>query len=243
MTDINTLMYTEGIEDMLEVLERRSKESASEYVRRVLEYNIVHMRLLPGEQLQEKALAEALNVSRTPIREAILELKRRNIIDIYPQHGTFVSYLDNGYSDDIRYLRYVFEAELMAKACEIRDREIIDRMYENLQLQKLYIWRDRDRFLTLDDEFHGAIYSMCGRDFIYQVVRESSLHFDRMRLISYDLDSARELIDEHAAMIEVIETADAQRARALCQRHLTRALSDYDRIKRMYPQYFKPEKG
>ena len=74
MTDINTLMYTEGIEDMLEVLERRSKESASEYVRRVLEYNIVHMRLLPGEQLQEKALAEALNVSRTPIREAILEL-------------------------------------------------------------------------------------------------------------------------------------------------------------------------
>ena len=228
---------------MLEILERRKKESASEYVRRVLEYNIVHMKLLPGEQLQEKLLAELLNVSRTPIREAILELKRRNIINIYPQHGTYVSYLDSAYSDDIRYLRYVFETKLLENACEIRDREVIDRMYENVQLQKLYIWRDRDRFLLLDDEFHGAIYSMCKRGSIYQIVRENSLHFDRMRLISYDLESSRELIDEHAAMIEAIETADAMRARELCQRHLTRAISDYDRIKRKYPQYFKPEKG
>ena len=54
---------------MMLVLERQKRESASEYVKRVLEYNIVHMKLLPGEQLQEKVLAEQLSVSRTPIRE------------------------------------------------------------------------------------------------------------------------------------------------------------------------------
>lgn len=228
---------------MLKILERHKRESASEYVKRILEYNIVHMQLLPGEQLQEKALAEQLSVSRTPIREAILELKRRNIINIYPQHGTYVSYLDNRYSNDIRYLRYVFESTLMEQACAIRDKEIINRMYENVQLQKLYIWRDRGRFLLLDDEFHEAIYDMCGYDTIYGIVRENSMHFDRMRMISYDLDTAQELIDEHAAMIEAIEAGEGTRAKALCEKHLTRAISDYDRIKEKYPQYFKPEKG
>ena len=228
---------------MMLVLERQKRESASEYVKRVLEYNIVHMKLLPGEQLQEKVLAEQLSVSRTPIREAILELKRRNIINIYPQHGTFVSYLDNKCSNDIRYLRYVFEAALMEKACQVRDKAIIDRMYENVQLQKLYIWRDCDRFLLLDDEFHGAIYSMCDCAAIFDMVRENSLHFDRMRMISYDLDTSPELIDEHAAMIRAIEDGNAPQARALCEKHLTRALSDYGHILKKYPQYFRQERG
>lgn len=227
---------------MLEVLPRKKKESASEYVKRVLEYNIIHMKLLPGEQLQEKILAEQLDVSRTPIREAILELKRRNIINVYPQHGTYVSYLDIKYSDDIRYLRYVFEGALVERACEIRDQATINRMYENVQLQKLYIRRDRDRFLQLDDEYHEAIYDMCNCGMVYGIVRENSLHFDRLRMISYDLDSACELIDEHAAIIESIENGEKQRARALCERHLTRAISDLDRIREKYPQYFRPEK-
>lgn len=226
---------------MLEILKRKKKESASEYAKRVLEYNIVHMKMLPGEQIQEKVLAEQMNVSRTPIREAILELKRRNIINIYPQHGTYVSYLEKKYSDDIRYLRYVFESTLIERACEIRNAEIIDRMYENVQLQKLYIWRDRDRYLLLDDEYHECIYEMCDCKTIYGIVRENSLHFDRMRMISYDLDSARELIDEHAEMVDAIEKGDRARARRLCEQHLTRAISDYDRIREKYPQYFKSE--
>ena len=77
---------------------------------------------------------------------------------------------------------------------------------------------------------------------VYGIVRENSLHFDRMRMISYDLDSACELIDEHAAIIESIENGEKQRARALCERHLTRAISDLDRIREKYPQYFRPEK-
>lgn len=227
---------------MLEILSRKKKESASEYVKRILEYNIIHMRLLPGEQLQEKVLAEQLNVSRTPIREAILELKRRNIINVYPQHGTYISYLDIKYSDDIRHMRYVFEGSLVERACEIRDQAIINRMYENVQLQKLYIRRDRDRFLQLDDEYHEAIYDMCDSSMIYGIVRENSIHFDRMRMISYDLDSASELIDEHAALTEAIENGDKARARALCEHHLTRAVNDLGKIREKYPQYFLPEK-
>lgn len=226
---------------MIVILSRQKRESASEYVKRVLEYNVVHLKMLPGEQIQEKQLAEQLNVSRTPIREAILELKRCNIISVYPQRGTYVSYLDNKYSEDIRYLRYVFESKLMEKACSMRDKDIIDRMYENVQLQKLYIWRDCDRFLLLDDEFHGMIYQMCDCESIFNIVRENSLHFDRMRMLSYDLDTSTELIDEHLKMLKAIENGDAANARSLCEKHLTRAVSDYEHIRTKYPQYFKPE--
>lgn len=224
---------------MLEVLARLEKESASAYAKRVLEYNIIHMKLKPGEQLQERLLSEQLEISRTPIREAILELKRRNILVVYPQHGTYVSYLDSKSCEDIRYVRFVFEVALIEKACAVRDRETLDRMYENVQLQKLYIWRDSDRFLMLDNDFHEAIYRMCDYEGIFCMIRENSLHFDRMRLISYDLDTAQEVVNEHAEMVRTIENGDTMIARTLSEKHLTRAISDYDRIRSKYPQYFR----
>ncbi len=107
---------------MLELPERKPRESAGEYARRVLEHNIVHLKLLPGEQLQEKALAVEIGVSRTPVREAILELRQRRILNIYPQRGTFVSYLEAKRGEDIRYLRYVFESRLAEDACALEMR-------------------------------------------------------------------------------------------------------------------------
>lgn len=228
---------------MLEVLERKYRESASEYAKRVLEYNIIHLKLHPGEQLQERALAEQIGVSRTPIREAILELKRRNVINIYPQHGTYVSYLENKSSENIRYLRYVFEATLVEEACKIRDDKVICLMYENVQLQKLYIFRDPDRFMALDDEFHNEIYKMCGREGLFEMIKQNSIHFDRLRLLSYNLTTSKELIDEHVKITEAIERGDSLSARAICEKHLTRAITDHGSIRDKYPQYFAPKKG
>ena len=74
--------------------ERLHLESAKEYVLRALIDNVVNTELLPGEKLNEASLCEQLGVSRTPFREAELELARRRLIEIKPKIGTYVSLID-----------------------------------------------------------------------------------------------------------------------------------------------------
>ncbi len=228
---------------MLDLPERKPRESASEYARRVLEYNIVHLKLLPGEQLQEKVLAEQIGVSRTPVREAILELKRRHILNIYPQRGTFVSYLEEKRGEDIRYLRYVFESQLAEEACSLRDPAFIRLLSDNIRLQKLFAAQDPDRFLQYDDQFHEAIYRALGREDLFAIIKEHSIHFDRVRLLSYHLNTSEALVGEHEAIARAIEAGDATAARTVCERHLQRAVADHEALKARYPQYYAPDKG
>lgn len=226
---------------MLMLLDRKSGESASAYAKRVLVFNIVHLKLLPGEQLQEKQLAEAIGVSRTPVREAILELKRSKVINIYPQRGTFISYIEHKPVEDIRYLRYVFETELAVQMCAVASDEAILRMQENVQMQNLCFARNMDRFMDLDDAFHGEIYRSCGRQMLGEIVAENAIHFDRMRRMSYNLSTSKELIDEHAAILDAIRAKDVVSVRGLYQKHLTRAIADHKSLRKQFPEYYAPD--
>ena len=69
--------------------QRGEHESAKSYVLRVLIDNIINTRLAPGEKLNEPELCEKLGVSRTPFREAELELAQRRLIEIRPKIGNY----------------------------------------------------------------------------------------------------------------------------------------------------------
>ena len=90
--------------------ERGEHESAKSYVLRVLIDSIVNTRLEPGEKLNEPELCEQLGVSRTPFREAELELAQRRLIEIRPKIGTYVSLIDAELVEEVRHLRAVLEA-------------------------------------------------------------------------------------------------------------------------------------
>ena len=85
--------------------QRGEHESAKSYVLRVLIDNIINTRLAPGEKLNEPELCEKLGVSRTPFREAELELAQRRLIEIRPKIGTYVSLIDAELVEEVRHLR------------------------------------------------------------------------------------------------------------------------------------------
>ena len=103
---------------MITISERREHESAKSFVLRVLIDNIINTRLEPGEKLNEPELCEQLGVSRTPFREAELELAQRRLIEIRPKIGTYVSLIDAELVEEVRHLRAVLEAEIARMACE-----------------------------------------------------------------------------------------------------------------------------
>ena len=73
------------------VYERLKRETAREYALRIIRQNIISLDLEPGSRISENELASELGISRTPVREALIELSKIKVIEIYPQRGSYIS--------------------------------------------------------------------------------------------------------------------------------------------------------
>ena len=76
---------------MVRYQDRLIGESAKAYALRELTENIIRMELKPGTLISENELSRILGVSRTPIREAIQELVKAQLIEVFPQRGSYVA--------------------------------------------------------------------------------------------------------------------------------------------------------
>ena len=76
---------------MLEVTERAAGESGREYAHRMLEANIVSLNLAPGEVIHLNDVAAQMGLSRTPVREALLERGKVGTVGGFPQGGRDVA--------------------------------------------------------------------------------------------------------------------------------------------------------
>lgn len=225
---------------MLQISERGKHESAKKYVLRVLVNNIIRTGLIPGEKLNEPELCEKLGVSRTPFREAELELAQRRLIEIRPKIGTYVSLIDAELVEEVRHLRAVLETELAEMACRKLTQTDIDALWENVALWQMYISRaQEDKIFALDKEFHRMLYQMCGRPYWYELVESIAPHFDRTTILSFRCRPAQAILQDHEELVRALERRDAASARAIAGRHMERYTENLSTLRESYPDYFK----
>ena len=115
----------------------RLRETGKNYALRVLKENIVELELVPGSQISENELSAALNLSRTPIREALSELEAIKLVEIVPQKKTSISLIDYDMVDEARFMRYALENAVIGMVCEERGEEDLLRLEQNLEMQRL----------------------------------------------------------------------------------------------------------
>ncbi len=96
---------------------KQPKETAAEYALRVLKENIISLDLAPGSMVSENEIAAQLGISRTPVREALIELSRVGIVQIMPQKGSRINLIDYGMVEESRFLRLVLEREVVKLIC------------------------------------------------------------------------------------------------------------------------------
>lgn len=225
---------------MIEVLEKLPGETAKKYATRVLVYNIVNVNMVPGERIMEAELCELLNMSRTPIREAILELTQNRLIDIFPQRGTYVSYIDPELVEQVRDLRMVLEVELARSACDLLKREDLDSLREVIAIQKYYNEvKNSKKLLMLDKKFHSEIYRMCQKGFWDELAESVAAHFDRSRILSYQCRIPELVISDHEKLLDAIAEGNREEACSVTRLHMSRAVEDRPLIQKHFPEYFK----
>lgn len=224
----------------MELYTKMPKESARDYALRVLKGNIISLDLKPGTTISENELATEIGISRTPVREAIIELAKAYLIEIYPQRGSFVSLIDPKMVEEARFLRRVMDTAVIEEVCETCDEEGIRLLEENVELQEFYLSKGTpEKIFDLDNKFHRDIYVVAKKDIIYDIHSTLMIHFDRVRNLSVVTVKNYGIVGEHRAMLEAIKAKDKEEASRLVAKHLDHYHVDEKEIKSRRPEFFK----
>ena len=224
----------------MRLTERYSKETGREYALRMLKDNIIHLDLAPGSMLSENELSSEMHLSRTPVREALIELSKVGIVEIYPQKGSVVSFIDYKLVEEARFMRSVLECAVVDLACKAAEEEAVAELKENVKLQEFYLEnRSPQKLLELDNEFHRLLFHITGKDQIYQLMDSFTIHFDRIRSMSLAAVKDLKMVSDHQAIVEAIAAKDGDGAKREMEKHLSRYKIDEEALRNEYPGYFK----
>jgi DNA-binding GntR family transcriptional regulator len=102
-------------------------------VHSTLHHLIVHCVLPPGSPIREKDLSEQMEVSRTPIREALLQLEKEGLVEIYPQSGTRISKISMEEVRESHFIREAMESATVRFAAQQGDSELHKQLNTRLQ--------------------------------------------------------------------------------------------------------------
>ncbi len=214
-------------------------ENNRDYALRFVRDNIINMEIKPGSLIGEQEIANMLKLSRTPIHEAFLELSKSKIVEIFPQKGCFVSYIDPELISESRFLRKCIESAVVQEACDVATKADLDELEETIHLQEFYNDKNKDKFLELDNEFHKIFYRICNKMQCYYMVSLMSMHFDRVRSLSLYAVKDHKIIEDHKNILNAVKKKDKEAACAAFMKHMSRFDLDWDIIAEKYSEYIK----
>lgn len=224
----------------MKTIERLSSETAREYALRALTENIKSADLAPGQAISENEISAFLGVSRTPVREAIQELHKAAVIEIYPQRGSYVSLINAQHVEEAVFLRKVLDIAVIEEACDMATEEDVKQMEENVALQEFYLQNDNtEKIFELDNEFHRMIYVTAKKETIHHMSQMIMIHFDRVRTLSMLTVKDKKIVGDHRLMLEAIKEKDKDKAKEIVEKHLNRYRLDQEELMKTFPQYFE----
>lgn len=196
-----------------------------EIVFEALRNAIVERKLEPGERLMEVQLAEAMGVSRTPVREAIRRLELEGFVVMIPRKGAYVAQLSLKDIADAFEIRGALEGLAASLAAERATDEEIEKL--ELVIARTAECLDsgnRDKAVELDIQFHEVLYQASRNERLTQMIsnlREQILRF-RTQSLAYPGRLAI-AVHEHGLIVDAVAERDPGVARKRAQDHIEAA--------------------
>lgn len=203
---------------------------------------IIDAEYEPGQKISEKKIEEDLQIGRTPVREALLQLRQESLINVIPQSGTYISKIDLKDVLDARFARASVERRIMREAATINlNEEQIADLEQIIQNEKKT--RENDdfpAFLESDDVFHEYFYKITDHQRVWDWLKKINIQFNRFRFLRLKVQklSWQGLIEEHIAIYEAIKANDVNEADRLTANHMHRMLDEKDSLIKTFPNYF-----
>ena len=217
--------------------------SAAARIHRDLRCEIVSLARRPGEPIVEAEIARAYGVSRTPAREAILQLAHEGLIDIFPQSGTYVSPIPvEDLAQSIELRRVLEEAVVRRAALRVGDADL-ERLRDELRRQAACeTCADHAGFHASDERFHEILSECADRRQFWQVVLQFKTQVDRFRRSTLPVAGRMgHVVAEHGAIVDALAVHDGDGAALAMTLHLDALLAAVEGSRAAHPDWFEQD--
>ncbi|HSH88663.1 MAG TPA: GntR family transcriptional regulator [Ramlibacter sp.] len=193
-----------------------------EHVAQRLRQMLVENRIAPGAKLNERELAEILEVSRTPLREAIKMLAAEGLVELVPNRGAIAVSLTE--TDVLNTFEVMAGLESLSgglAAERITDEELAEIKAMHFEMMAAYTRQDLSAYYSLNARIHNAINAAAKNPVLTSTYNQVNARLQALRFRSnQDGDKWKRAMKEHEKMVEALVAHDAQAMREVLLTHL-----------------------
>ncbi|AIR87488.1 GntR family transcriptional regulator [Pantoea sp. BL1] len=191
-------------------------EALAEKVYQALKQDIFEFRLMPGDRFSENEIADRLDVSRTPVRQALFWLEREGYVEVWFRSGWQVKPFDFEYFEELYDFRTVLEREAVRRLCALPPLACAEILTE---LKGFWIdaprLEDGKAVSAHDEAFHMALVAAAGNQEMARIHAELTEKIRIIRRLDFTRDDRVDATyREHAQILRAIfqqKTEEAQR--------------------------------
>ena len=220
--------------------ETRPRAGRAAEIRTALQDDIESGKLAPGDTLDERALAERFQVSRTPVREALQQLAALDLVRIAPRQGVSVARLSVG------KLRAILEAisELEASCAKLAARRIDDALRRRLddalaRCQDAAVSGGAAEYALANNIFHEAIYAGSRNEFLADQIRLARRLVQRYRPRDFQNPAQiNKSLQDHLKIVRAIQSGDEALAAQAMALHVPAGSTGFSEFLAGVPESF-----
>lgn len=176
----------------------------------------------PGDMIDEKAIAAQLDISRTPVREAVKKLSDEHLVEVVAQSATRASRMNRKEINQAFLIRRALEMESAAQAAVRMTQEHDDQLSDILMQHARAI--ERKQFIDAiakDDRFHRYITEISDLSLLWRSIEISKAQLDRCRHMMLPREGqAEETLEHHRKIIRALNSRNPETARHAMGSHL-----------------------
>lgn len=216
-------------------------DSVQGAVYRTLKEGIMTLRLAPGTVMSTKEMAERLNVSRTPVREAFIRLQSEELVDIIPQRETTVSRIDLKRVEQERFVRESLELSVVDRFLENCRPEHFALLRDSIEEQKrFYDEKQYADFVDSDNRMHQLFFDVAGQHLAWELIMNFNGHYNRIRILTVRVeDTIVNTIRQHMKIVDLMEQGQIEQVRHELNEHVKRINFEKADLVHRFPDYFK----
>ncbi len=219
LTEQLQLVSTKGIGGMADF----SAASLPDQIAAVLRNRIIYNKLQPGSPIRERQLADALSVSRTPLRDALKILALDKLVEHVPNKGAVV--VDPTIDDISDMLQVYIELDAFGGRLACRVGSEADFLKVERQMQKMdkaTVARDRLTYFQANQNFHLAILAASRSETTIEFHQSLNLRLHRVRYLSILKDDQwMNRSGDHENFLQALRDRDIERFSAIQKRHFS----------------------
>lgn len=205
------------------MVQSRSRNTGAHLVYEELKRQILSLELKPGERIYEPAMATALEVSRTPLREAIRRLITESLLEQQTTGGVVVPQLDTAAISELYDVRAAIESLMARDACAKATSADIENL-EGIVARNAAMVEFADEAMKHGKSLHAAIAAISGNSWAQRFHEQISSQMERYRHFTNNSQERREqALAEHRLLVQALASGSPETVAKLAFDHVLAA--------------------